>query len=307
MSLTVKEIKEAMGFEILAGSNGLNNYVENDMVNRPGMELGGFYDFFDPTRIVLFGTKECSYLKTLDSKSAKQTVEVLFEKSPPAFLFSKNVDVPVYIIKLGDKYNIPVFKCNNLPTTALSSKLYSYLQEILTTRMSVHGVLVDINGLGTLIIGKSGIGKSETALELINRGHQLISDDRVEMFEKEPGVLIGASPKVQEGFMEIRGIGIVNYVQMFGVQAFRDQKRILLVVELEKWNEDKVYDRLGLDTLTEKFFNTEITKVVIPVLPGRNVSLLVESAAANIKLKYMGYDGASEFINKINQLAKGGK
>lgn len=306
MSLTVKEIKEAMGFEILAGEKGLENCVTNEMVNRPGMELGGYYDLFDSTRIVLFGTKECTFLKSLDSKIAKQKVEILFKKSPPAFLFSKNVEVPDYIVKLGDEYNIPVFKCN-IPTTALSSKVYSYLQEILTVRMSVHGVLVDINGMGTLITGKSGIGKSETALELIKRGHQLVTDDRVEMFEKEPGVLIGASPKVQEGFMEIRGIGIVNYVQMFGVQAFRDKKRILLVVELEKWDENKVYDRLGLDTLTEKFFNTEITKVVIPVLPGRNVSLLVESAAANVKLKYMGYDGAEEFINKINELARGGK
>ncbi len=305
MSLTVKEVKEAMGFEVLAGEKGLSNPVVNEMINRPGMELGGFYDFFEDTRILLFGSKESTFLKSLDKNLAHERVEFLFKQSPPAFLFSKNVEVPKYIIDMGNKYNIPVCKCN-LPTTALSSKVYSYLQEILTARISVHGVLVDINGMGTLITGKSGIGKSETALELIKRGHQLISDDRVEMFEKEPGVLIGASPKSQEGFMEIRGIGIVNYVQMFGVQAFREAKRVLLVVELEKWNENKVYDRLGIDTLTEKFFNTEITKVVIPVLPGRNVSLLVESAAANVKLKYMGYDGAEEFINKINKLARGG-
>lgn len=306
MSLTIKEVQEAMGFTIVAGEKGLTNCVVDKMINRPGMELAGFWDFFEETRIILFGSKECSFLDTLEKKVALQRVEELFKRNPPAFLFSKNVEVPDYVIKLGNKYNIPVFECG-LATTATSSKVYSYLQELLTVKKSVHGVLVDINGMGTLITGKSGIGKSETALELINRGHQLISDDRIEMFEKEPGVIIGSSPKAQEGFMEIRGIGIVNYVQMFGVHAFRDKKRVLLVVELEKWDENKVYDRLGLDTMTQKFFNTEITKVVIPVLPGRNVSLLVESAAANVKLKFMGYDGANEFIERINNLAKGGK
>ncbi len=306
MSLTLKEVQDAMGFTIVAGEKGLTNCIVDEMINRPGMELAGFWNFFEQTRIILFGSKECEFLKTLDDDLAHKRVEQLFKKTPPAFLFSKNVEVPDYVIKLGDKYNIPVFKCE-LTTTALSSKVYSYLQEILTTKKSVHGVLVDINGMGTLIIGKSGIGKSETALELIKRGHQLVTDDRVEMFEKEVGVIIGSSPKVQQGFMEIRGIGIVNYIQMFGVQAYCDKKQILLVVELEKWDANKVYDRLGVDTLYEKFFNTEITKVVIPVLPGRNVAALVESAAANVKLKYMGYDGANDFIEKINNLARGGK
>lgn len=306
MGLTLKEVKDAMGFSIVAGEKGLTNCIEDDMINRPGMELAGFWDFFEQTRLILLGSKECSFLNTLDKKTALERFEMLFKKNPPAFLFSRNVDVPNFVIELGDKYNIPVFR-SELTTTALSSKVYSYLQEILTIKKSVHGVLVDINGMGTLIIGKSGIGKSETALELIKRGHQLVADDRIEMFEKEVGVLIGSSPKVQQGFMEIRGIGIVNYIQMFGAQSFRDKKRIRLVVELEKWDGNKVYDRLGIDTLKSKFFNTEVTKVVIPVLPGRNVALLVESAAANEKLKYMGYNGADEFINKINSLARGGK
>ncbi len=305
MELTLQEVKDAMGFSIAAGEKGLSNCVVEDMINRPGMELGGYVDFFEEKRILLFGTKECSFLKTLDKKVAHERVEYLFKQNPPAFVFSKNVEIPDYVVKLGNKYDIPVFKCE-LRTTASSSKLYSYLQEILAQKKSVHGVLVDIDGIGTLIMGKSGIGKSETALDLINRGHQLISDDRIEMFEKEVGSIIGSAPELQKGFMEIRGIGIVNYVQMFGVQAFRDKKRILLVVELEKWDEKKNYDRLGIDDLKAKFFNTEISKVVIPVLPGRNVALLVESAAANAKLKFMGYDGANEFIEKINKIARGG-
>ncbi|MFI3329334.1 MAG: HPr(Ser) kinase/phosphatase [bacterium] len=306
MNLNLKNVKDAMNFDILAGEKGLDNVIEEDMLCRPGMEFAGFYDYYEHKRIILVGSKESSYLNSLDKNVARERVEYLFKQSPPAFLFSKNVEVSDYIIKLGNKYNIPVFK-SDLRTTPLSSKLYSYLQELLATRISVHGVLVDINGMGTLITGKSGIGKSETALELIKRGHQLVSDDRIELFEKEVGVVIGSAPKVQEGFMEIRGIGIVNYIQMFGVQGFRDSKKIRLVVELEKWDETKVYDRLGIDTATQKFFETEIPKVVIPVLPGRNVALLVESAAANMKLKYMGYDGANEFIERINHLTKGGK
>ncbi len=305
MSLTLLSVKEAMNFTILAGEEGLEKFVEEDMISSPGMEFGGFFDFYEPKRIILVGSKEASFLTLLDKKTAQERVEYMFKQLPPAIVFSKNVEVPDYIIKLGNKYDIPVFR-SELRTTPLSSKLYSYLQEILAPKISVHGVLVDINGMGTLIIGKSGIGKSETALELIKRGHQLISDDRVELFEKEVGLVIGSAPKVQEGFMEIRGIGIVNYIQMFGVQSFRDNKKIRLVVELEKWGEGKVYDRLGVDTLSEKFFNTEVTKVVIPVLPGRNVATLVESAAANMKLKYMGYDGANEFIEKINNLTRGG-
>ncbi len=306
MGLTLLNVKEAMDFTILSGEKGLNNHIEEDMISRPGMEFAGFYDFYEPKRILLVGSKEASYLSSLDKKIALQRVEHLFKQKPPAFLFSKNVEIPEYIIKLGNKYDIPVFH-SDLRTTPLSSKLYSYLQELLAPKISQHGVLVDINGIGTLIIGKSGIGKSETALELIQRGHQLVSDDRIELFEKEVGLVIGSAPKVQEGFMEIRGIGIVNYIQMFGAKAFRDSKKIRLVVELEKWEEGKEYDRLGIDTQTQKFFNTDIIKVVIPVLPGRNVALLVESAAANIKLKYMGYDGANDFIQRISQLTKGGK
>ncbi len=306
MGLTLLSIKEAMDFKVVAGEAGLNNFVEEDMISRPGMEFGGFYDFYEPKRIILVGSKEASFLNLLSDEVAFERVEYLFKQSAPAFLFSVNVEVPEIFIRLGNKYNIPVFH-SELRTTPLSSKLYSYLQEYLAPRISQHGVLVDINGIGTLIIGKSGIGKSETALELIQRGHQLVGDDRIELFEKEVGLVIGSAPTVSQGFMEIRGIGIVNYIQMFGAQAFRDNKKIRLVVELEKWVEGKEYDRLGIDTQTHKFFNTEVIKVVIPVLPGRNVALLVESAAANIKLKYMGYDGANDFINRISHLAKGGK
>ena len=207
---------------------------------------------------------------------------------------------------MAEKYKIAILRCP-LRTTQTSSKLYSYLQDKLAQRLSIHGTLLDINGMGTLIIGKSGIGKSETALDLIKRGHQLIADDLVEIIEKEPGNLIGTSPDVLKRYMEIRGIGIVDVVTMFGASAYRQRKNIKLVVELQTWDEDKYYDRLGLDELKIKYFNTEIARVVIPVLPGRTVSLLVESAAMNEKLKLLGHNAAKEFVEKVDAIASKGE
>ncbi len=300
----IKQLSKAINLELIAGVSGLDNVVELEMVTRPAMELAGNFDFVETSRIIVMGTKESLFLATLDTQTAKSRVEQMLSYNPPAIVFSKNAEIADFFIELGNEKNIPIFK-SQLRTTPLSAKIYNYLQEYLAPRKTIHGVLLDINGMGTLVMGKSGIGKSETALELIKRGHQLISDDRVDVYERDLGYLIGSAPKVLERYIEIRGIGIVDVVQMFGAAAFRKNKRILLVVELEKWEEGKYYDRLGLTTDSFKVFNTEVTKVVIPVLPGRNVALLVESAALNQKLKIFGHNSALEFTNKINNLAKG--
>ncbi len=302
--LKLKNIIKEMNLKIIAGSDGLDKAVENEMICRPGMEFAGFFDFYESNRIILIGTKESSFFASLDEKIARERLNYLFLQKPPAFVFSKNVAVPEIFIELGNLHNIAVLK-SDLKTTAISSKLYSYLQELLAERVCVHGTLLDINGMGTLIIGKSGIGKSETALDLIKRGHQLISDDLVEIVEKEPGNLIGMAPEILRRYIEIRGIGIVDVVKMFGAAAYRTKKSVRLVVELEKWDQDKYYDRLGLETEKIKYFDTEITKILIPVLPGRNVALLVEAAAMNEKLKIFGYFSAKEFTDRVNKLAAG--
>lgn len=302
MSLKIKRLVKDLNLTVLSGVEGFNRDLVDQNVQRPGLEFAGFYDFFEPNRALLIGSKELSFLLKLDETIAKERIHYIFQKNPPCIICSTNVNLPEYFIELGNKYQIPVLK-SDLRTTALSAKLYNYLQEYLAPRQTVHGVLMDINGMGTLIMGKSGIGKSETALELIKRGHQLISDDRVDVFEKEPGSLIGQAPKILERFIEIRGIGIVDVVRLFGAGAFREIKKIRLVVELEKWEQDKYYDRLGIETPTIKFFNTEIPHVIIPVLPGRNTALLVESAALNEKLKYFGINSAKEFTEAVNRLA----
>lgn len=289
---------------VLAGEKGLDNIVKIDMLTRPGVELAGFFEFFDSSRIILMGTKETTFIQQLSQKDRLERCEHMISLNPPAVVFSVHVNVPDIFIELGNKYCVPILK-GNLRTTPLSSKLYSYLQEKLAPRLSIHGVLLDINGMGTLIIGESGIGKSEVALELVKRGHQLISDDRVEIFQKDVGILIGSAPKILERYMEIRGIGIVDVVSMFGAGAYRDNKKIRLVVELEKWDEGKFYDRIGLDHLTVKYFDTEVSKISIPVSPGRNTAALVEAAATNEKLKFMGVNSAEQFAKAVQNLIDG--
>lgn len=286
--------------EILSGSGGVHKIITETMISRPGIELAGYMEFFDEKRVILIGSKEASFFSLFEDSIQEERLRKIFKLDPPAIVFSRNVEVSDLFVKLGDEYNVPMLK-SKLRTTAINSKLYSYLQDHLSLRQTVHGVLLDINGMGTLIIGKSGIGKSETALELVKRGHMLISDDRVDVFQKDVGEVIGEAPQILQRYLEVRGIGIVDVVSMFGISAYREFKQIRLVVELEQWESFKNYDRLGLETQTIKYFDTDIPKVTIPVSPGRNVALLVESAAANQKLKYLGYHAAFNLTREVQR------
>lgn len=297
--ILVSKIAKDNALELLSGEEGLSATVSIDEISRPGLEFTGFFEFFDAERLVLIGSKDASFLYTLDNDTILKNVEEIFKRKPPIIVFSKNVKVNPIFLEMAEKYGVAVFR-SNLSTTQTSSKLYTYLQDNLAERISVHGTLMDINGMGTLIIGKSGIGKSETALDLIKRGHQLIADDLVEVFEHEPGNLLGEAPEILKRYMEIRGIGIVDVVTMFGAAAYRPRKSVKIVIELEAWDDKKNYDRLGLENYTSKYFNTELPRKVIPVLPGRNVALLVESAAMNEKLKLLGHNSSFEFIEKVN-------
>jgi len=300
--VTIKEIAKDLNLTLLAGENGFDNKVSVEMLSRPGVEFAGFLDFYDKDRILLIGSKEFKFLGTLTKKLRIERVENVFKNLPPAAIFSVNVEIPDYFFDLGNKYNIPILKSKER-TTPINSKLYAYLRSNLAPRKTLHGTLVDIHGMGTLIIGKSGIGKSETALELVKRGHILIADDRVDAYETAPGIIIGEAPNVLKGFIEIRGIGIVNVIQMLGAGSYRENKKIRLVIELEVWNDKKEYDRLGISGDHYEIFGTTLPKVIIPILPGRNNATLVESAAMNEKLKFLGYNAAEDLIKKVNELA----
>ena len=303
-TITIKELIKAMDLEVYAGEEGINNIIAESEIRFPWLEFAGIFDYYEAKKINLISSKEVVYLDTLGIDLAKERLEEFFKRQPSGIIFSKNVDIPKYIIDLGNTYKVPVLK-SWLRTTSLNSRLFGYLCSKLAPRESVHGVLLDINGLGTLIIGKSGIGKSETALELVKRGHQLIADDRVEVYEKEVGILIGEAPEVIAQYLEVRGVGIVNVMHMFGAGAYRENKKIRLVIELEAWDKNKYYDRLGLDPEKVTYFNTELPKITIPILPGRNNAVLVEAAATNQKLKYLGLDGAKTLTERIGRLARG--
>ena len=305
MEITVQKLMIDNKLELIAGKDGLATVLTEDMIARPGVEFAGFFDFFDYKRVILIGSKEAMFLAQQNEEVSKKNVKKIFELAPPCIVFSVNARIPKMFIDYADEFKISLLK-SNLRTTSTSSKLYTYLQYHLAPRISVHATLLDISGVGTLIIGKSGIGKSETSLDLIKRGHQLIADDLVEIMEKEPGNLIGTAPDILKRYMEIRGIGVVDVVTMFGAGAYRERKSINLVVELESWDDKKIYDRLGVEEEKVKYFDTEITKVTIPVSPGRTVALLIESAAMNEKLKALGHFAAKDFVDKVDKKAAGG-
>lgn len=299
MILTVKDIFKDNKYEIIAGEKGLENEVTRFQVSKPGIELAGLFDFYEYDRIQVLGSKEVTFFGWLNEEDQEIRVDMLFEKKPPMFLFSKNVIIPEVFIRKGNEYNIPIMVSKN-KTSELTSSLYQYLASKLAERKSLHGTLVDINGVGVLIQGKSGLGKSEIALELVRRGHQLVADDRVDIYQKEKGIIVGEAPALLKKYLEIRGIGIVNVVQLFGARAYKESKKIMLIVELEKWDNSIDYDRLGLKDETKVLFDTLVTYVKIPITEARNVASLVEVAAMNASLKFLGTNSAIEFTEALS-------
>lgn len=300
MGLKVRNIIEDYRLELISGEEGLDVEVTAAQVSRPGIELAGLFDFYEHDRIQVLGSKEITFFWWLNQQDQEIRVDMLFQKRPPMFVFSKKVDIPEVFIRKGRDYGIVIAKANKT-TVALVSSLYQYLSAKLAPRMSLHGTLVDISGVGVLIRGKSGLGKSEVALELVRRGHQLVADDRVDIYEREMGIIVGEAPPILRKYLEIRGIGIVNVAKLFGARAFKENKKIMLVIDLEQWNQTNTYDRLGLEQNTIRFFDTDVHHITIPVSEGRNVASLVEAAAVNARLKYMGEDSAKEFTDSLDQ------
>lgn len=295
---TLQELANEYNLELISGEEGLNRELDKAQVSRPGLELAGLFDFYEYDRIQIMGSKEVTFFGWLNESDKEIRVRMLFERKPPAFVFSKNTSVPEVFIKYSKEFKIPVFKSNK-KTSALVSNLYLLLSAKLAERISLHGTLLDVNGVGVLIRGKSGLGKSEVALELVRRGHQLVADDRVDIYQREKGVLIGEAPEILKKYLEIRGIGIVNVVHLFGVAAFKDNKKIMLIVDLELWDNTKDYDRLGLDSATLTYFDTDVANVRLPVSPGRNIASLIEVAAMNARLKFLGTNSAKEFTDSV--------
>ncbi|MBI5207894.1 MAG: HPr kinase/phosphorylase [Candidatus Firestonebacteria bacterium] len=297
----VKENKNILDLELLTQNNGLDKRITSGGVNRPGLALAGYFDYFVYEQIQILGKREVSFLNKIEKKKRKSILEKLFSYSSPCFVITRHLELPDDFIELANKHNVAILR-TSLDSATFIEKIINYLQEKFEPATSLHGVLVDIFGIGVLLMGKSGIGKSECALELIGRGHRIICDDVVKVRLKEGKTLIGTGASIIKHHMEIRGLGIINIKDLFGAQAIRNHERIGLVVKMEEWDENKEYDRIGL---TENKFNIlglDVPEVTVPVRPGRNVAIIIEVAVLNLRLKKMGYNTARDFNKNLLEL-----
>ena len=267
-------------------------------VNRPALQLAGFFEHFDYERLQIVGMVENAYVEKNYEDHGLAMYDKIFQAGVPCMVFCRNLRPAQEVIDLATQYNIPLLLCPD-GTCGFMNKAILTLQEELAPRISIHGVLVDVFGEGVLIIGESGIGKSEAALELIKRGHRLVSDDVVEIKKISDTELVGTAPSITRYFIELRGIGIVDVKTLFGIQSVKEIQKISLVIKLEEWNREREYDRLGLDEQYTEYLGNKIVCHSIPIRPGRNVAVIVEAAAINHRQKQMGYNAAQELYRRV--------
>lgn len=272
--------------------------IDTADLNRPGLQITGFFDYFDPSRIQVFGMVENTYLAGLSSEVRYNSLKRLFEKQISAVILTRNSNASAEMLKLAEEFETPVLRTSK-PTSSFTSSLNAYLNVELAPRITRHGVLVEVYGQGVLILGESGVGKSETAVELIKRGHRLVADDAVEIKKVSSKSLIGVSPDIIRHFIEIRGIGIVDVKNIFGMGAVKESEKIDMIIHLEAWEKGKQYDRLGLVDEYTNILGLDIPSLTIPVKPGRNLAVIFEVAAMNNRQKRMGYNAAEELNRRI--------
>lgn len=269
-------------------------------VARPGLQLAGYFDHFEPMRLQVMGNVEMSYLDKFTPQDRAMIYDRLFSYKFPALLITRNIEPDEQCLQMAKKHNVTILRSPSA-TSTLVSTIITYLKSALAPRVTRHGVLVEVYGEGILLIGDSGIGKSETAVELLKRGHRLIADDAVEIKRIGANTLIGTAPELIRNYIELRGIGIINVAKLFGMGAVRDQNEINLVVNIVPWNTQEIYDRLGLEEKTMEILGVNIPLNTIPITPGRNLAMILEVAAMNNRQKKMGYNSAVEFTEQINR------
>lgn len=296
--LTIQEIfdeeEAGLDLELLSGGGGLSNTISVPRIQKPGLALAGYTDSLHPDRVQIIGSTELKFLETMPREDAIEKVRGLCRKNLSCLIITKNQDAPDYLIAQTEAGNTPLLRTRHLSSNFIAL-LTRFLEERLLPTSTLHGVLIDVLGIGVLLQGKSGVGKSECALEMILRGYRLVADDIIRVRFKLPSVVFGEGMDLLHYHMEIRGLGILNIKHLFGVAAIRERKKIDLVVELVRWEDGKEYDRLGVEEKTYNIHGVELPFVRIPVAPGRNISTIVEVAARNQLLKEMGYHSARAF------------
>ena len=290
---------ETFGLELLTPAVDVSTkMLTQPNINRPALQLAGFFDYFDPQRLQIIGMVEHTYMQKCDKTARQDNLRRIFQHRIPAMVVCRHLGLFPEMLEYAERYDVPILSTDS-PTTDFMSEIVRWMKVQLAPRITMHGVLIDIYGVGTLIVGESGVGKSETALELIKRGHRFIADDAVEIRRVSAESLVGSCPENIRYFLELRGIGVIDIMQMFGVQSIKPTQSIDLVLQLELWNPNTVYDRLGqIDEFTEILGN-KVSSHAIPIRPGRSLAVICESAAINHRQKKMGYNAAAALTERV--------
>ena len=298
-SVPLSQIAEALNLtEVYVAENYKETNISTVEINRPGLELTGYLEFFDNKRIQVLGNTEFSYLGRYGPEAQKMVIDSIFSFGPPAVIICRDIEPSNAILESAKLHKVSIFSTPQ-STSDLTASLVQYLNKELAPRITRHGVLVEVYGEGCLLTGDSGVGKSETAIELIKRGHRLVADDAVEIRRTAQTTLYGQSPENIRHFIELRGIGIINARKLFGMGAIKLQEKIDMLINLEQWDSAKVYDRMGLDNEYMKILGVEVPTLTIPVKPGRNLAVIIEVAAMNNRQKKMGYNAARELLKNL--------
>ena len=294
--LKMSRLSQEYGDKVL-----LEKEIKTSDISRPGLEMTGYFDFYTPERIQLIGMKEWSYLMKMSSHNRHQVLLKMFQPETPVVIIARNLEIPKDMIDAADEKQVAILR-SKTSTSRLSGEISSYLDSRLAERTSVHGVLMDIYGMGVLIQGDSGIGKSETGLELVKRGHRLVADDRVDIYAKDEMTLWGEPAEILRHLLEIRGVGIIDVMSLYGASAVKDSSQVQIAVYLENYDTQKTFDRLGNDTEELEVAGVRIPRIRIPVKTGRNISVVIEAAAMNYRAKQMGYDATKIFEERLTDL-----
>ena len=302
MTVTVKMLVDKLKLKVVYGNEELlAKAITTADISRPGLEMAGYFDYYSPERLQLVGMKEWTYLKTMTADNRYSVFANIFREETPAVIVARGLEIPEEMLQAAKENGVAVLQGRN-STSSLSGDMSWYLNSQLAERTSVHGVLVDIYGMGVLIQGDSGIGKSETALELVKRGHRLVADDRVDVYAKDEGTLWGEPAEILLHLLEIRGVGIIDVMSLYGASAVRDSSQVQLCICLEHFENDEVFDRLGNRNEEIELQGVKIPRIRIPVKTGRNVSVVIEAAAMNYRAKQMGYDATKTFKDRLTDL-----
>ena len=297
--VTLRLIINEFGLEIITDYGNFDStLISVADVTRPGLQLAGHFDHFGADRILVLGNMETAFLEKLDSADRMQKIDALFSKGVPCLILSRHHVAPAEMIECSRRYKVPILRTEDA-TSSFTSSLVKFLHVELAPRMSLHGVLIEVYGEGILILGESGVGKSETALEVVKRGHRLIADDLVEVRRVSEKTLLGRAPEIIRHLIEIRGIGILDVKELYGVSSVKMQENVDFVINLENWDEKKTYERLGLSEETTEILGINVPSITIPVRPGRNLAIIVEVAAINFRQKKMGYNAARALTDRV--------